>query len=82
MNEWAKRQLEKQAIAYDALDNGFWRCAEAERLQRICDQLGPEQIERFLERWLQRLPFPLTPADRQAGFSHELSVWQMEYSLT
>jgi hypothetical protein len=81
-HEWAKRQLEKQAIGYEALDNGFWRCAEPQRLQRICDQLGPEQIERFLERWLQRLPFPLTPADRQAGFSPELSVWQMEYSLT
>jgi hypothetical protein len=26
--EWAKRQLEKKKIAYEALDNGFLSCAE------------------------------------------------------
>jgi len=81
-HEWAKRQLEKQAIGYEALDNGFWRCSQPERLQRICDQLGPEHIQRFLERWLDRLPFPLTRIDRQAGYTPQLSIWQMEYSLT
>ena len=40
---WAKRQLEKRKIAYEALDNGFLSCAEPEKLQQICDSLGPEE---------------------------------------
>ena len=39
-HEWAKRQLEKKKIAYEALDNGFLSCAEPEKLQQICDSLG------------------------------------------
>lgn len=81
-HEWAKRQLHKQNIGYQALDNGFWRCEQPQRLQKLCDQLGPEQIYAFLNRWMQRLPFPLSPADRAAGFSPRLSIIQMEYSLT
>ena len=81
-HEWAKRQLAKEHISYQALDNGFWRCAHPQRLQELCDQLGPEQIQAFLDRWLQRLPFPLTAADGAAGFAHRLSIVQMEYSLT
>ena len=45
-NEWAKRQLEKKKIAYQALDNGFLSCAEPGKLQQICDSLGPEEIDR------------------------------------
>ena len=81
-HEWAKRQLEQQAIGYEALDNGFWRCSQPEQLQRICDQLGPEHIQRFLDRGLERLPFPLPRTDRQAGYTPQLSIWQMEYSVT
>lgn len=32
-HEWAKRQLEKKGIAYEALDNGFLSCAEPKQLQ-------------------------------------------------
>jgi len=39
-HEWAKRQLERKGIAYTALDNGFLTCAEAAKLQQICDSLG------------------------------------------
>jgi len=81
-HEWAKRQLDQAGIAFDALDNGFWKCADPARLQKLCDQLGPEQIQAFLHRWLERLPFPLTLTDRQAGYTPHLSIWQMEYSLT
>ena len=38
-HEWAKRQLEKAGIGYEALDNGFRTCADPAALQRICDQL-------------------------------------------
>ena len=41
-HEWAKRQLAKQHIGYQALDNGFWRCEDPQRLQELGHQLGPE----------------------------------------
>lgn len=81
-HEWAKRQLEKRGIAYTALDNGFLACADPQALREICDSLGPQQIEAFLARWLERLPMPLTREDRAAGYTWHLSIWQMEVSLT
>ncbi|HEY8670078.1 MAG TPA: hypothetical protein VIL63_04495 [Terriglobales bacterium] len=81
-HEWAKRQLAKQGIAYEALDNGFLSCADAKTLQEICDSLGPEEIERMFRKWLQRIPLPLRPEDRAAGYDWSLSIWQMEVSLT
>ena len=81
-HEWAKRQLEKEVIGHESLDNGFRSCANPARLQEICDSLGPEQIQAFFAKWIGRLPWPLSPQDRQAGHLHELSVWQVEYSRT
>lgn len=81
-HEWAKRQLEKRGIAYEALDNGFLSCADAKVLQELCDSLGPQDIEAFLARWLERLPMPLTSEDRAAGYDWKLSIWQMEVSRT
>lgn len=81
-HEWAKRQLQKQGIAFEALDNGFWQCQDPERLQRICHRLGPKEIVAFLHRWQKRLPFPLERRDRLAGYDYNLSIWQMEQSLT
>src|SRR5450631_2365592 len=81
-HEWAKRQLEKRKIAYAALDNGFLSCADPEKLQRICDSLGPEDIDRIFCKWLDRIPLPLRPEDRRAGYDWDLSIWQMEVSLT
>jgi hypothetical protein len=81
-HEWAKRQLEKRNIGYEALDNGFLSCAEPERLQQICDSLAPEDIDGLFRKWLRRIPLPLRPEDRQAGYDWALSIWQMEVSLT
>jgi hypothetical protein len=81
-HEWAKRQLAKKRIAYEALDNGFLSCADPNKLQQICDSLGPEDIDRLFRKWLKRLPLPLRPQDRAAGYDWSLSIWQMEVSLT
>ena len=89
-HEWAKRQLEKkmrfqllrQGIACEALDNGFLSCSEPEKLQQICDSLSPEDIDRLFRKWLARVPLPLRPEDRDAGYDWTLSIWQMEVSLT
>ena len=81
-HEWAKRQLDKRHISYEALDNGFLSCSEPVKLQEICDALGPEDIDRVFRKWLRRIPLPLRPEDRRAGYDWDLSVWQMEVSLT
>ena len=81
-HEWAKRQLDKRGIRYEALDNGFLSCSQPNKLQEICDSLGPEDIDRVFRKWLRRIPLPLRPQDREAGYDWDLSIWQMEVSLT
>ena len=81
-NEWLKQQLRKEGMPFDSLDNGFLWCADPDRLQQLADSLGPADVQAFFDRWLQHLPWPLTPADRAAGYRHRLSIWQLEMSLT
>jgi len=81
-HEYAKRQLGRQAIAYQALDNGVLSCADAGALQRICDQLSAGKIDGLLRKWLRRLPHPFTTADRRAGYRYDISILQAEFSLT
>ena len=81
-HEYVKRQLAKEGIAYEALDNGVLRCADPQRLQAIADGLTAEKIEAFFRKWLSRLPHPFPAADRAAGYRYELSILQAELSLT
>ena len=81
-HEWAKRQLTKAGIAFEPLENGFAECADPARLQALCHTLTAATVQAFVDRWVDQLPWPLTPADRAAGYRHELSVWQLEVSRT
>lgn len=81
-HEWAKRQLEKAGIEYEALDNGFRSCADPIRLQQICDRFGAGVVKSCFWRWLHRLPSPLTRADLRAGYVYELAFRQFEVSDT
>ena len=81
-HEWAKRQLTKRGIAFEALDNGFLTCDDPAALQTICAALGAADIETCFGRWLARLPLPLTAADHAAGFGYRLSMLQLEVSRT
>jgi hypothetical protein len=81
-HEWAKQQMRRARLTFEALDNGFLKCSQPVRLQTICNELGPEQVQVFFEKWMERLPWPLTAADRKAGYQHRLSIWQMEVSRT
>jgi hypothetical protein len=67
-HEYAKRQLARRGIAFEALDNGILSCANPKRLQQICDNLSGDMINALLRKWLARLPPPFTGADRQAGY--------------
>lgn len=81
-HEYAKRQLDKEGIAYEELDNGFLSCADSQRLQEICDGLSGAKIEALLRKWQARLPHPFTAADEQAGYQYEVSLLQTEFSRT
>jgi hypothetical protein len=81
-HEYAKQQLARKEIAFEALDNGILSCAEPERLQQICDGLSADKINGFLRKWLRLLPHPFTGADRKAGYLYDISILQAEFSLT
>lgn len=81
-HEYAKRQLARKGIRFEALDNGVLSCAAPKRLQEICDGLSAEKIDTLLRKWLRRLPHPFTAADREAGYRYAVSILQAEFSLT
>ena len=81
-HEWAKRQLEKAGVGYEALDNGFRACNDAATLQKTCERLGPVAVQSFFARWLRRLPSPFTAADFRAGYGYQMAFRQFEISDT
>ena len=81
-HEYLKRQLRKEGIAFEALDNGLLSCADPQRMQEICDGLDAPLIDSLLRKWLARLPHPFTPQDREAGFRYDVSILQAEFALT
>jgi hypothetical protein len=81
-HEYVKRQLAKEGIAFEALDNGILTCANPRRLQQLCDGLSAAKIDALLRKWLKRLPHPFTVKDRAAGYRYDVSILQAEFSLT
>jgi hypothetical protein len=81
-HEWAKRQADRDGIAFSALANGFAACDQPDELQAICDRFGPADVQGFFERWIGAIPTPLTTDDRAAGYWWELSMRQVEISKT
>ena len=81
-HEYVKRQLAKEGIAYQALDNGIRSCANPQRMQEIADGLTEDKIDALLRKWLARLPHPYSALDRAAGYRYDLSILQAEFSLT
>src|SRR5580692_5359115 len=81
-HEYVKRQLAKEGIAFEALDNGVLTCADPKRLQQLCDGLSAAKIDKLLRKWLARLPHPFSAADRAAGYRYDVSTLQAEFSLT
>ena len=81
-HEWAKRQIRRRGLRYQELDNGFLACNDPEGLQMVCDSFSADDVDRFFRRWLRRLPHPFTRQDREAGHHYQLSILQLEMSLT
>jgi hypothetical protein len=81
-HEYAKRQLDRRGIAYEALDNGILTCEQPAVLQKICDELSAQRIDTLFRKWLRRVPHPFKAKDRAAGIRYQLSILQAEFSLT
>lgn len=79
---YVKRQLAHGGTAYTALDSGFRACADPAQLQTIADQLSAARIDGMLRKWLDRLPQPFSQTDRQAGYTYDVSILQLECALT
>ena len=81
-HEYLKRQLTREGIVFEELDNGILSCAEPQRMQELAAGLCAARIDALLSKWLARLPHPYSVADRRAGIRYELSILQAEFSLT
>ena len=81
-HEYAKRQLEKEGINFEPLDNGILRCDDPKRLQQICDGLSAAKIDALLRKWLKKLPHPFAAKDRTAGFRYDIFMQQVEFART
>jgi hypothetical protein len=81
-HEFLLRQLAKAGVAYEALDNGLFRCADAALAQRIAAGLDERAIAGVFAKWMSRLPHPFPPTDRAAGYDYNLSMLQVEFALT
>jgi hypothetical protein len=80
-HEWAKRQAQQQGLAFEALDNGFRSCPDAQALAAICASLSDSDVHDFFARWMRGLPSPFTAAER-SRYGYGLSVRQLEISDT
>ena len=81
-HEWAKQQLRKAGVDFEALSNGFLSCANPVALQSLCHQLDAVKIQALFDRWVAQIPWPLSAQQQAAGYRHHLSLWQMEVSRT
>ena len=81
-HEWAKRQAEKQQLAFVELDNGFRSTDDADALARICARLSAREVWAFFHRYQRLLPSPFTDDDRARGYRYQLALRQLELSDT
>lgn len=80
-HEWAKRQAARRGVAFEALDNGFAACSDAQTLAEICGALSHADVQAFFERWMGALPSPFVGVER-ARYRYRLSLRQLELSDT
>ncbi len=81
-HEWAKCQLAKAGVGFEALDNGLRSVEDPAVAHRICARLGAGHLRGLLARMLAVVPDPLSAHDRAAGFEWSFSLAQFEVSDT
>ena len=81
-HEWAKRQATRPGSGSASCPTGSPPVRIPPRCRPSATGSGPGTIGVFFERWMSRLPLPLTEHDRAAGYWWELSMRQVEVSRT
>jgi hypothetical protein len=81
-HEAVRRMAAAAGLQVTPLANGFAACDDPAGLQDLCDHLEAGRLRVFFERWMSRLPLPLSDADRAAGYWWELAMRQVETSRT
>lgn len=81
-HEWAKQQLAREGVAFEALDNGLGSVSDPAAARRICARLSAGHVRGLLDRSLRLIPSALSVEDRRAGFGYDFSVRQLEVSDT
>jgi hypothetical protein len=81
-HEIARRKALAEGIDVTPLANGFASASDPDRLQELCDTIQAGTLQVFFDRWMARIPVPLTAADREHGCWWQLSMRQVEVSRT
>lgn len=81
-HEIVKRSAARSGLQVSALTNGFASCDDPAALQDLADQVQPGTLQVLFERWMSRLPLPLSADDRAKNYWWQLSMRQIEYSRT
>ena len=80
-HEWAKRQLTKAGIGFQASQQVARRRYPAVA-HRFCARFGVCHVRDLLRRMMAVMPDPLTVEDRRSGFDWSFSIAQLEVSDT
>ena len=80
-HEYVKRQLAKEGIAFEALDNGILVLRRSAAAAADLRRPVGGQDRRAAAQVAGRLPHPFTAADRKAGYRYDISILQAEFSL-
>ncbi len=79
-HQWLSRRLAALNVRFGRQDNCFMSSEDWGRLQQEADQLNPEDIRRFCDRWVYRVaPFFSTNQRRAGGLYYEYFFSQVEY---
>lgn len=75
---WATQPLRQAGSAFAPRDHGCAWCADPPRRQERCSRLTAATVHALVDQ----LPWPLSTAERAAGYRPALSIWQREGSRT
>jgi hypothetical protein len=80
-HEYLKRQLQKEGIGFEELENGILRCDGRQRMQELAHGLNATRIEMFRQKWQRRLPSRFT-SEQRTDYRYAVSISQIELALT
>jgi hypothetical protein len=78
----ARRKAIAAGTGTTPLANGFASAPDPAALQGICDTVQAGTLQMFFDRWMSRIPVPLSRDDRDHDCRWQLSMRQAEVSRT